>query len=289
MHKITIPAPDAAAAEAAAARLAADDVPQALAVTWFEAPAAGYVVEAYYTGATSAAAIEAALAGQSIGPVTEQAVPDRNWVAVSQAALAPVAAGRFIVHGSHDRARFALRRNAIEIDAGEAFGTGYNATTTLCLKAIDRLARRRVFRRIADIGCGTGVLAIAAARAWPAARVVAVDNDPTAVGIARDNVQANRLRSRIRVDHANGLDLPSLRREGACDLVLANILPNPLIEMAPAIRRLLMPGGFVVLSGLLSYQVREVAATYRAAGFCLERGSNDDNWGALVLVRAARR
>jgi ribosomal protein L11 methyltransferase len=289
MHKITLPVSDAATAESAAAQLNSPLLPQALAVTWFEAPPAGYVVEAYYEEAAGLAAVEQAFAGRQLGRPAVHPVPDQNWVELSQASLPPIAAGRFVVHGSHDRGRFALRRHAIEIDAGEAFGTGYNATTTLCLEAIDLLARQRVFGRIADIGCGTGVLAIAAARAWPAARVVALDNDPIAVGIARDNVQANRLRSRIRVVHTNGLDLPSLRREGACDLVLANILPNPLMEMAPAIRRLLMPGGFVVLSGLLSHQVREVAATYRAVGFRLDRRTNDDNWGALMLVRAARR
>lgn len=283
MHKIVFPVPDAAAAETAAGCLEADGLPHALAVTWFETQPAGYRVEAYYEVAVSSAAFEAALAGQRAGPVTVQAVADENWVAVSQAALPPIAAGGFIIHGSHDRSRFALRGKAIEIDAGEAFGTGYNATTTLCLEAIGRLKRRRVFKRIADIGCGTGVLAIAAARAWPAARILAVDNDPVAVGIARDNVRANRLRSRIRVAEANGLSLPMLRQEGACDLVLANILPNPLIELAPAIRRLLAPRGAVVLSGLLSHQVREVEAIYRAAGFRLAWRAHDDNWGALTL------
>jgi ribosomal protein L11 methyltransferase len=206
-------------------------------------------------------------------------------VALSQASLPPIVAGRFIVHGSHDRGRFALRHNAIEIDAGEAFGTGYNATTTLCLHAIDLLTRRRMFARIVDIGCGTGVLAIAAARACPAAQVMAVDNDPIAVAIARDNVRANRLRSRIRVIESDGLAHRALRQAGAYDLLLANILPNPLIEMAPAIRRLLVPRGVVVLSGLLTHQVREVAAIYGATGFQLRHRSAEGTWAALTLVR----
>src|SRR3989304_5532462 len=112
-----------------------------------------------------------------LGAPIIEAVPEQNWVALSQASLAPIVAGRFIVHGSHDRHRFTLRGRAIEIDAGEAFGTGYNATTALCLEALDDLARRRRFARVLDLGCGTGILAIAAARALPGARVLAVDND----------------------------------------------------------------------------------------------------------------
>jgi len=285
MHKISFPVLDAAAAEAAVVVLNSSSLPQALAVTWFETPPAGYVVEAYYEAAVSLDAIEQALAGAHIGKLAVHRVPDQNWVALSQASLPPVAAGRFIVHGSHDRGRFVFRRGAIEIDAGEAFGTGYNATTTLCLRAIDLLARRRRVGRIIDIGCGTGVLAIAAAKAWPAARVVAVDNDPIAVTIARENVRSNRLRDRIRVIEASGLDHHSLRTMASCDLVLANILPNPLIEMAPAIRKLLVPRGIVILSGLLAHQVREVAGVYRACGFQLERRSEEDNWAALTLLR----
>lgn len=285
MRKVSFPVSDAAAAETAAALLDSPSLPQPLAATWFETLPAGYLVEAYYGSSARLDRVEVALAAQGIAEVAIDAVPDRNWVAVSQAALRPVAAGRFVVHGSHDRARFALRRNAIEIDAGEAFGTGYNATTTLCLRAIDLLARRRAFRRVVDIGCGTGVLAIAAARSCPAARVVAVDNDPVAVAVARENVRANRLGSRVRVVAASGLEHRALRAMARRDLVLANILPNPLIEMAPRIRRLLAPGGIVVLSGLLTHQAREVNAFYRAAGFRLERQFREDKWAALMLSR----
>ena len=131
--------------------------------------------------------------GPGLGAPTIEAVPDANWVALSQASLPPIAAGRFIVHGSHDRQRFGFRRRAIEIDAGEAFGTGYNATTALCLEAVDLLTRRRRFARVLDLGCGTGILALAAARALPGARVLAVDNDPIATAIARENARLNRL------------------------------------------------------------------------------------------------
>jgi ribosomal protein L11 methyltransferase len=213
-------------------------------------------------------------------------VPDQNWVALSQAALPPIAAGRFIVHGSHDRARFRLRRLALEIEAGEAFGSGHNATTALCLEALDALARRRrPLRHVLDLGCGSGVLAIAAARVAPLALVVAVDSDPVAVAIARENAGLNRVAGRMRVLTASGLHHPMLRKREPFDLVLGNILPGPLVELAPAVRRAVRSGGAAVLSGLLDHQAREVAAAYCAAGFRLLRRLQRAGWTALVVAR----
>jgi len=262
-----------------------------LAVTLFELSAPRFVVEAYYERAPALDEIERELARQvpGLGQAYLETVPDQNWVALSQASLPPVAAGRFVVHGSHDRARFAMRRWGVEIEAGEAFGTGYNATTALCLEAIDRLTRRRRFARVLDLGCGSGVLAIAAARALPKARVVAVDNDPIAVGIARDNARLNRIASRVRVLRATGFDHPALRRAQSFDLVLANLLPGPLIQMAATMRRVIRAGGVAVLSGLLNHQAREVAANYRAAGFRLLRRLQDAGWTALVLEEKPMR
>ncbi len=155
-----------------------------LAVSLFEVPGGGWEVVAYYESeperAAIAATIEVVSAGSS-GALTFEAVPDENWVAVSQAGLPPVAAGRFLIHGSHDRAIGRLRRNAIEIDAGEAFGTAHHATTLGCLLAIDRLTRQHRFIRVLDLGCGSGVLAIAAARVLPSASIAASDFDPEAV------------------------------------------------------------------------------------------------------------
>ena len=286
LFKLQVSASDLAVGRRAADALSELAAPQALAVSLFEAKAPAHVVEAYYDSEPARGTIIEALAaiGPGLGVPTIEALPDANWVAVSQASLAPIAAGRFIVHGSHDRSRFAFRRRAIEIDAGEAFGTGYNATTTLCLEALDALTRRRRFARVLDLGCGTGILALAAARALPGARVLAADNDPIATGITRENAHLNRLARRVRVIDATGLAHPLLRGR-QFDLVLANILARTLIDLAPAMRRAVRPGGVAILSGLLSPQAREVTAIYRAAGFQLIGHRRRDDWAALTLAQ----
>jgi ribosomal protein L11 methyltransferase len=261
--------------------------PSPLAVTLFEDEAPAFVVEAYYQGEPSASGIDRALAhlGSRIGSAMVETVPDANWVAISQAALPPILAGRFIVHGSHDRTCVGLRPLAIEIEAGEAFGTGHNATTSGCLQAIDALTRRRRLARVLDLGCGTGVLAIAAARTLPRARVVASDNDPVAIAIAKANMRLNRVAARVRVVTAAGFAHPLLRRPQSFDLVVANILPRPLIALAPMMRCTLQPGGIAILSGLLNHQAHEVRARYRAAGFRLLSAPRHAGWTVLVLER----
>jgi ribosomal protein L11 methyltransferase len=286
LTKLSIAVADLTSADRVLAALAAPELPEALASTAFEAAAGGYLVELYYERDIAPSAIEQALADQGVqaGKPVLEVLPETNWVAVSQAALPPVVAGRFIVHGSHDRARFLMRRSAIEIEAGEAFGTGHNATTTLCLRALDRLAHARSFERVVDVGCGTGVLALAAARVFPKASVIATDNDPVATGIARDNVRLNRLLGRVAVIDATGFSHPRLRASRP-DLVLANILPGPLIELAPVLRRRLVHGGVAVLCGLLTHQVGEVAAAYRSAGFRIVSRQSDAGWAALTVQR----
>jgi ribosomal protein L11 methyltransferase len=286
LHKLTIEAADLETGQAAGRLLEELAEPAPLAVTLFATVPPRFVVEAYYDAAPGLDRIASALAGIGavLGTPRLEAVPDQNWVALSQAALPPVAAGRFIVHGSHDRARFAMRRHAVEIEAGEAFGTGHNATTALCLEVLDALARKRHFARVLDLGCGSGVLGIAAARALPNAHVLASDNDPLATAIARQNARLNRVASRLRVVTATGFQHPLLRRARPFDLVLANILPDPLIDLAPAMRHKLRRGGVAVLSGLLKHQAQEVAAAYRAQGFRLLRCKHGDGWTVLVLL-----
>ena len=262
--------------------------PFALAVTSFEAQPSGYVVQAYYEQSPDLVQVATALAevpGHRLGEPAVEIVPDENWVSLSQAALPPVEAGRFVVHGSHDRARVGFRLSALEVEAGEAFGTAHHATTQGCLIALDRLTRQRTFTRVLDLGCGSGVLAIAAARALPDASVVASDIDPIATDVARANAALNRVGARIRFATAVGLDHPLLRRGAPYDLVLANILAGPLIELAPALRPAMAQGGLAVLSGLLVTQAAQVIAAYRAAGFHLTNRQDIAGWSTLTLTR----
>jgi ribosomal protein L11 methyltransferase len=261
--------------------------PEPLAVTLFAEPACGFAVEAYYADAPPLDRIARALARlcTGLGLPALQEVADANWVALSQAALAPVRAGRFLVHGRHDRRRIPFVRTAVEIEAGEAFGTAHNATTVLCLESIDYLARTRRFRRVLDLGCGTGILGIALARAQPTARVIASDSDPIATAIARANARLNGVAPRVRIITASSFDHAELRAH-AFDLLLANLLPRPLIALAPTIRQRLAPGGVAVLSGMLMAQARQVCAAYCDAGLRLQRQRSRDGWTSLELTAA---
>lgn len=261
--------------------------PEPLSVSQFEAPG-GWQVTALYASAADAMAAEAALAtafaGVSVEPAEIVEVADLNWVAISQAALPPVIEGRFVIHGSHDRHRVAMRANAIEIEAGEAFGTAHHATTAGCLREIDRLARLGAVGKVLDLGCGSAVLAIAAARAWPAARVLASDNDPIATNVARENAKRNRS-GRIATVTAGGLAHPALRRAAPFDLVIANILAEPLMRLAPDLARVVRPGGRVVLSGLLVGEAARIIARYRSLGFHVQRRQEIAGWAAITLRR----
>jgi ribosomal protein L11 methyltransferase len=287
LFKLRIEAADADAGRSAAGLLGERIDPEPLAVTLFEAEPPLFTVEVYYDTPPALDAIATALAELAgVDTPSLQEVPDLNWVALSQAALPPVEAGRLWLHGSHDRWRFAMRRTAIEIDAGEAFGTGHNPTTAGSLVALDALARRRNFRRVLDLGCGSGVLAIAAARLIATARIFAVDNDPIATEIARANARLNRAGRRLAIVTASGFDHPRVRRAAPFDLVLANILPRPLLRLAPQMHRAVARGGIAVLSGLLNQQAREVAMAYRAHGFRLVACERRGGWTILTLQRA---
>jgi ribosomal protein L11 methyltransferase len=238
---------------------------------------------------------DGALAGQA-GRVLENAgvtalsqdaveVPDRDWVAETQKALPPVCAGRFIVHGSHTRG-LAFSQWAIEIDAGRAFGTAHHGTTKGCLLAIGQLASVLKPRAVLDLGTGSGVLAIAAAKAFAhGARIAAADIDLIAIAVARENCRKNGATGSISLFVGDGLR-PSLAYAMApFDLVMANILAKPLLKLAPRLRVLTKQGGFLILSGLLTSQAREVLARYRATGFTLVRRRNLEGWATLTLRR----
>lgn len=265
-------------------------VPAPDAVTQFEDGEGGWLVEAYFSAPAELQDLDALLQqalGQAAPAYEVESIPDLNWVALSQAALPPVAAGRFIVHGSHDRERIPHGPNAILIDAGEAFGTAHHATTQGCLLAIDRLTRQRRFARVLDLGCGSGVLAIAAARALPRAHIIATDNDPLAVAVASGNARANG-ENRIAFACASGLDHPWLRHAAPFDLIIANILAGPLCILAPDIRRSVRPGSALILSGILIPEAPEVIAAYTAQGFALKEHRRIAGWSTLTFLKRDR-
>ncbi len=208
----------------------------------------------------------------------------KDWTAASRAALVPVRVGRFVLHGSHDRAAVAPNEIGIEIEAALAFGTGHHGTTQGCLRAIERAARRGRPRRILDLGTGTGVLAIAAARVFRRP-VVACDIDPVAVETARANARANRAGAFVRIVHADGTNAPAIRAGAPYDFVLANIVLGPLKLLARPVARLLAPRAIVVLSGLLPDQAHAALAAWRAVGLKLVRRDTLEGWVTLTLAR----
>ena len=197
--------------------------------------------------------------------INREIIPDVDWIARSLEGLQPVHAGRFVVHGSHDRGKARAGEIAIEIDAGQAFGTGHHGTTAGCLEIIEKVMRARQPRKVLDLGTGSGVLAIAARKLAPA-RVLATDIDPVATRVARENVRLNGIASGIALETATGFHSTAFRRQGPFDLIIANILARPLMRMAPQLAEHLAPGGQVVLSGILANQRWKVIAAYNGAG-----------------------
>jgi len=214
-------------------------------------------------------------------------VATRDWVAHSLAGLTPVPVGRFVIHGAHDRDRIPPNRIGVEIEAALAFGTGHHGTTRGCLEALDRILDRQRPRRILDVGCGTGVLAIGAALATRRP-VLAGDIDPVSVRVARDNVRFNRAGAFVRVVRSSGIADRRMQVRASFDLVFANILLGPVRRLATPLRRVAAPGGRVVISGLLSSQGTAALAAYRARGFALERRIVFDGWVTLVLALPVR-
>jgi len=307
------------ACDAATATRLADGLAETLdagdaAVAAFETADGGWSVEVHFAHAPDEAALRglvATIAGENAArALVLETVAARDWVAASLAGLKPVAAGRFVVHGAHDRARVPAHCIGIEIEAALAFGTGHHGTTWGCLLALDGWLKRsrltpspsllrirlrasrysgqaRGKRKILDVGTGTGVLAIAAAKALRA-RVVASDIDRRAVATARANARANAVGARIEIVHAAGIGDARLRRAGPYDLVFANILLAPLRRLAAPIAGVLAPGAHVVLSGLLAPQAAAALAAYRAQGLALVTRIPRDEWVTLVLVRETR-
>ena len=214
-------------------------------------------------------------------------IPASDWVAQSLAGLKPVRAGRFVVHGAHDRANLRANDIGIEIEAALAFGTGHHGTTRGCLLALDQLTKRRRALNALDIGTGTGVLAVGAARLLRT-RVAAGDIDPIAVHAARANARLNHAASMITFVRAAGVRAQAIRARGPYDLIFANILMGPLTRLAVPVRRLVAPGAHVVLSGLLPSHANTIVGIYSAQGLVLERRIILEGWATVVMRRPVR-
>jgi ribosomal protein L11 methyltransferase len=233
----------------------------------------------------------ATLKSLGTGDPAVEKLGEADWVTMSQSGLQPIRAGRFFVHTPMYRSS-PPGTTAFEIDTGLAFGTGQHATTAGCLEALDKLERDGArFTNIADIGSGTGLLAFAALALWPDAKAIATDIDPIAVDVARDNAAINGIRlghstGELMLAEADGMDSPLIAARAPFDLVIANILAGPLIELAPAFAKSAAPGSTIVLAGLLDSQAEAVAAAYRDQDFSLKsRGVGE--WPVLVCERPA--
>lgn len=269
------------------AEIAEDLVPEPVGTGVFEIEDGSnrWEVGVYFTEQPDDIALTLLAMAHGAEPFVVSELPDVDWVAHVRRELTPVEAGRFFVHGSHDADNVPEGTESLLIEAAMAFGTGHHNTTKGCLLALDRLYEGGVrFERIADIGAGTAVLAMAAARLYPVI-VAAGDIDPVAVDTARANVIANGLTGRVECVEAVGFDHPLLDRAAPYDLVFANILKQPLIDLAPDMARHIASGGRAILSGILETQVDDVIAAYGANGFAVEQRDILGEWAVLVLIR----
>ncbi|MEM9356075.1 MAG: 50S ribosomal protein L11 methyltransferase [Pseudomonadota bacterium] len=291
-HKLTIVLGERSTAHSIAAVLeeAVDNPPDALSI--FE-DGPQWTISAHYEFDAPNPDVVSQQIGDVLGidpPAARvEAVPDLNWVAISQSALPPVFASRFTVYGDHDRAHVQQGPNSILINAGEAFGTAHHATTYGCLLALDRITRRRRFKTVLDLGTGSGVLALAARTALPHADIIATDIDSQSVLVARENAQINGCGryGPARIDYrvADGVRQGEMAPGRSFELVIANILAGPLLLLAPDIARVCARGGKLVLSGILIEQAASVIARYCSLGFALASHDRIEGWSTLEMTK----
>jgi ribosomal protein L11 methyltransferase len=221
-------------------------------------------------------------AGYPMPEVVVEKLEQKDWLAEVLRTFPAFTIGRYYVYGSHITDAVPASRLPLLVDAGSAFGSGEHDTTSTCLKALDWLARSRHFRNMLDMGCGSGILALAMAKTWHEP-VLAVDIDPESARVARENVALNQESVLVRVVAGNGYDAPEVGQRGKYDLIVANILARPLVKLAPALAAHLAPGGMVVLSGLLARQERMVVNAHRAQGLKLVKRITSRGWNTLIL------
>jgi ribosomal protein L11 methyltransferase len=256
------------------------------AIAAFERPDASWDVTLHFADAPDQALLREIVANaageQAASAISFDTIEAKDWVKASLDDLVPVPAGRFMVHGAHDRARVPPNRLGIEIEAALAFGTGHHGTTRGCLLLLDHVLKAHRPKRVLDLGTGTGVLAIAAAKALRRV-VLASDIDPPSVAVARENEKLNHVGNLTRTIRATGFAAPDFAGHGPFDLVLANILANPLRQLAGPMSRHLAPRAFVILSGLLTPQANGVIAAYRARGLVPLKHLKIEGWSSLLL------
>lgn len=263
-----------------------DPAPTGVGVFEIEDGSGLWEVGAYFMDPPQEAVLDLLAAAFEARPFALSELPEIDWVAKVRRELSPVDAGRFFVFGSHDADKVPQGRIALQIEATVAFGTGHHGTTLGCLLAFDKLLDQGFQpARVADIGCGTAVLALAAARTLPDALVIASDIDEVAVEVAEANCAINGLEGRVECLEAAGFDHPRLAEAAPFDLVFANILKGPLIELAPDMARNIAEDGLCILSGLLVVQADSIIAAYEAEGFTLQSRNDLGEWSALVLQR----
>jgi ribosomal protein L11 methyltransferase len=264
-----------------------DPAPGGVGVFEIEDGSGRFEVSAYFEERPDAAALALLAAAHGAADFAVSELPETDWVAHVRRELHPVEAGRFFLYGSHDADRVPEGRVALLIDAAMAFGTGHHDTTKGCLLALDRLAGQGFApERVADVGCGTAVLAMAAAKLWPGiGPVIASDLDAVAVETAQANAAANGLSGRIACVEAAGFDHAAIRSAAPYGLVFANILKAPLVALAPDMAAHVAPGGIAILSGILQPQADEVLAAYAAEGFVPVSREDLGEWATLVLER----
>lgn len=233
-------------------------------------------------GAALTALLHESLGAEVDAPAVSRVV-ERDWVAESQSHFPMLEFGRFLVYGSHHARPRAYGRLPLLIDAGRAFGTGHHDSTALALLLLERLQPRYRQPNLLDLGCGSGILALAALRLWPGASVLAADIDPQSVAVAQENRRINRIAGDFRAVASNGLRQADLRGAAPYDLILANILTRPLLMMAPEIARALAPGGYLILAGFLEGDRVKLEARYRALGLALVARQSRGGWSALLL------
>ncbi|MEM9522430.1 MAG: 50S ribosomal protein L11 methyltransferase [Pseudomonadota bacterium] len=260
-----------------------DPEPVGVAVSQVEDGSGLWEVGGYFPEDPDRAGLALLAVTYGAGDFAVSELPETDWVAKVRRELPPVVAGRFFVHGGHDVDKVPEGSVALLIEAALAFGTGHHATTLGCLRALDRLlAQGVVCESVADIGCGTAVLAMAAAHVWPNP-VVASDIDEVAVEVAQANVRANALDGKVACIKARGFEADALRQAAPFDLIFANILMAPLIDLAPDMARHAASGGIVLLSGILNRQTDDVVSAYRAQGFSLAQQEELGEWTTLTL------